>query len=308
MKKTYDKPPLTVEEQIILLRSRNLKVSNPQKAIDFLCYANYYRVSAYFLPFQDQKDVFREGTDFSNIIQLYHFDRLLRNLLWEAIGSIEIQFRTKIAYHLSTTLNDQFPQYKTNNFYCWEAWQEKLQCIAQKIIEKSKEDFIKHYQSTYFNFPQLPIWAFTEVITFGNLSFLFRCLKRNLKKQIAKDYGVHWTTLTSWMHSLSVTRNICAHHARVWNRNFSIKPKIPQKQRPLWENIRNDKLFFILLILVWLLKKCKGTDFLIPEWQEKIETLINSSRQKIPIPSFLEQMGMYDKWEQHTIWKMGKEC
>lgn len=298
--KAYDKEPLSLEDQIQLLRDRNLSVSDHERAKHFLGYANYYRVSAYFLPFQDTKDKFRDGIDFEDIRRLYHFDRILRNLVWEALSAAEIQFRSRIAYHLCMTLKDQFPQYDEKNFSLdgWARWKRRLANIEQSFYD-SKEDFIQHFKNNYSDFPELPIWAFTEVITFGDLSFLFNSLKRMFKKDIARHYAVKDVVLGSWLHSLSVTRNICAHHARLWNKKLNVRPQIP-KNLQNWNDVDNENLFCILLILTWLLKNCQGTDFLIPEWQRKIEAHLDFQNRNVF--NLLNQMGMKPNWKTHPIW------
>lgn len=70
-------------------------------AIQKLQHISYYRLSAYFLPFQATKDRFDEGTTFESIIDVYHFDRELRILTFNAIEKIEIFLRTSIAYNFS---------------------------------------------------------------------------------------------------------------------------------------------------------------------------------------------------------------
>ncbi|WP_349293799.1 Abi family protein [Marinobacter sp. M3C] len=40
--------------------------------------------------------------------------------------------------------------------------------------------------------------------------------------------------LQSWLHTLTIVRNICAHHARLWNRELGIKPELPKKASFLW--------------------------------------------------------------------------
>lgn len=48
-KNIYDKKPTTFEEQINILRSRNLIIEDEDKAKDILCRVNYYRLSAYIV-------------------------------------------------------------------------------------------------------------------------------------------------------------------------------------------------------------------------------------------------------------------
>ena len=34
--------------------------------------------------------------------------------------------------------------------------------------------------------------------------------------------------LISWLESITVLRNLCAHHARIWNRRYALKPQMPK--------------------------------------------------------------------------------
>lgn len=44
------------------------------------------------------------------------------------------------------------------------------------------------------------------------------------KNAISRVFGIHYKVLASWLHSLGYLRNLCAHHSRLWNRTFTIKP------------------------------------------------------------------------------------
>lgn len=49
------------------------------------------------------------------------------------------------------------------------------------------------------------------------------------KKAVAEDFGLpQHEFLISWLESLTVLRNLCAHHARIWNRRYALKPQIPR--------------------------------------------------------------------------------
>jgi abortive infection bacteriophage resistance protein len=43
----FDKPPLTIDEQIELLIARGLNISDRQQAENYLSFIGYYRLSAY---------------------------------------------------------------------------------------------------------------------------------------------------------------------------------------------------------------------------------------------------------------------
>ena len=50
-KRTYNKTPLSFEDQIALLKSRGLQIDDEPKAISYLKEISYYRLSAYYLPY-----------------------------------------------------------------------------------------------------------------------------------------------------------------------------------------------------------------------------------------------------------------
>ena len=59
---TYEKPHLLYHEQIQLLKNRNLIINDEDYALQKLKHISYYRLSAYFIPFYSQKDIFTKGT------------------------------------------------------------------------------------------------------------------------------------------------------------------------------------------------------------------------------------------------------
>jgi abortive infection bacteriophage resistance protein len=79
------KPPTTYEEQLKILKDRNLIIPSQIRAFEVLEKVNYYRLSAYFLTFKQEDDMFKEGTTFDKIYSLYEFDRKLRNLIMEQL-------------------------------------------------------------------------------------------------------------------------------------------------------------------------------------------------------------------------------
>jgi len=68
----YSKPHLTYLEQIELLKSRGLIVDDIPYTITKLKHISYFRLSAYFLPFYEKENTFKQGTTFEQIIEVYH--------------------------------------------------------------------------------------------------------------------------------------------------------------------------------------------------------------------------------------------
>ncbi|TDT40206.1 Abi-like protein [Halospina denitrificans] len=78
----FDKPPKTYDEQIEILRRRGMIIPNPDRACHYLQHMNYYRLTAYWLPFEADhaSHRFQPGTRFEDALNLYIFDRELRLL------------------------------------------------------------------------------------------------------------------------------------------------------------------------------------------------------------------------------------
>ena len=99
----FEKPPKTFDEQVDLLISRGMRIGDLDRARRYLSHLNYYRLAAYWLPFEQDHSThrFKPGTDFDLVLQHYIFDRKFRLLVMDAIERIEISIRTRWAYHLA---------------------------------------------------------------------------------------------------------------------------------------------------------------------------------------------------------------
>ena len=95
------KEPKTFEEQTEAIINKGFSVLDIPACIDFLKEANYYRLSAYFLPFKMQDGTYQEGILFDRIIQIYNFDCSLRALIFQVVERIEFYLRTQISYYFS---------------------------------------------------------------------------------------------------------------------------------------------------------------------------------------------------------------
>jgi len=98
------------------------------------------------------------------------------------------------------------------------------------------ETFMSHYRQTYPTAPvQPPIWMAVELLTFSAVSTLFSKLRHEQDtKRIETYFGWKFPVLRSWFRSLSGLRNLCAHHSRVWNREFGLFPELPRKASKNW--------------------------------------------------------------------------
>lgn len=291
----YCKPSLTYSQQVDLLKSRGLIVTDHSAAERFLKQVNYYRFSAYCLSFEITRHQFKPNVTFDQIAKLYEFDRRLRFLIDEALEVIEITVRAITSHEMAQKYGPFFHE-KAANFYerfNYEGWVTKVHDEAIR----SREIFIAHYKEKYEGFPKLPIWVAVEIMSFGSISLLIDNLKRQDQEVLAKKLGLHTTILMSWLHTLAYVRNICAHHARLWDRKLSIAMRAPKD--PRWRNVNTARLGAVLLAINQFLHKLPIEQSIIQEWRREIGTLFE---QKIEVENFWGIMGIPGGLEDHSLW------
>lgn len=92
-----DKDFKTVDEQLDILRSRGLIITDFDIARDFLLRNNYYRISGYSLTLR-KNDIFYNSVSFQNIMDIYNFDYELRHIILQYVEIIEVQMKSLFSY------------------------------------------------------------------------------------------------------------------------------------------------------------------------------------------------------------------
>lgn len=316
---TYNKPHLTFEQQIQKLKNNALTVSNDSFAMKKLSHMNYYRLSAYFLPFQYPKDSqfankFFNDVEFGQIINLYDFDAKLRRLVFGALEVVEIYVRTQIAYHHSLKYG-AFGYLDHENFQCNDVMFNEMMEDIKKESKRSDEIFIKHFREKY-NAADLPLWSVVEVLSLGTLSKLFYAIHNDDKIAVCAQIPVTTTLFGKWLHALTIVRNICAHHSRAWNKELRVPFAIPAKNA-LFDPLRkitktkfkeeidgeliyedkefdnNSSIFFALSVIKYLFDSI-GEEV---EFVSELKSLL-ASHPNIDTKA----MGFVDGWENLNIW------
>lgn len=296
----YTKPPLIIEQQIDLLILRGMKVNDRSRAARYLSHINYYRLRAYWMPFEEpsgnEEHLFKADTNFEDTLTLYIFDRKFRLLVLEAIERIEVSFRTRFAYILA----NKYDSHAYLNPAYFKSEDKYRQCISslQEELTRSRETFIKHYREKYDD-PELPpIWVVCEVMSFGQLSKWFQNLKyRKDRMAISDIYRIDEHILGSFMHHLTHVRNLAAHHSRLWNRRLTFTMRIPGYPTDfalLFNPEAKRNIYNTLVMLCYLLTRMSpGTT-----WITRLKQLIIDN--DLVNPSL---MGFPDDWQEINIWK-----
>jgi len=262
----YAKPFLDESQQVALLSSRGLSVSDPKMAAEFLKRVNYYRLSGYAIPFLVDREHFKPDASFDDLMAVYCFDRVLRDLLFEALEAAELAYRAIFAHQLSQNFGP-LGYRDAANFKNASVFKAQL-AHFDKTIADSSESCIVHFKSNYGN-DQVPIWALVEVETFGPVTRLYDNAGKDLKRFVAAEYGIGSGPLRSYLQHLRVLRNFCAHHARLVGRRFyGYSPFV--EWQGLNETVDTRTLVAQFLFVYRILKGTPSVCFDRDEWKTRL--------------------------------------
>ncbi|MBO7596345.1 MAG: Abi family protein [Bacteroidales bacterium] len=296
MKVPYTKQIQSFADQIKLLKQRGLKIGNQTEAEAWLRQVSYYRMSGYWYPLLADRDnhIFKAGATFENAVRIYEFDSHLRRLVMAYVEQIEIAVRTQVAYIMSMA-SDGFWFEDATLFSNSVLHAKTLQSINDEY-NRSDEQFVKAFKSKYID-PFPPSWMTLEITSFGTMSILFQQLKPGRpKRDVASAFGVSDIVFASWLHTLVYVRNICAHHARLWNRSFGIRPLMPRHPRHQFIALPasgTQRVYFALSIIRYLLNIISPQN----DMTNKLKTLLTA------FPEIdTAAMGFPNGWDNEPVW------
>jgi len=282
------KNPTKFEQQLQLLKSRGLVVENEENCLEYLRYINYYRLSAYLLPFKRADNTFFSDTTFEQVRRIYEFDRQLRILLLSAIEEIELFLRTQLAYHSART-HGALGYLEEKHYNSYHNHEKFLQSIETAITNNKNTPVVKHHNAEYGG--KFPIWVIVDFFSIGNLSYFYSDLLVEDKKHIAKElFGASYPFLDSWMKCITVLRNRCAHYSRLYYTFFTDTPRIPTAI-----NYKCTKRIFDQILMLKFLYTQK------PKWNTSVvlplETLVSEYQYNI---SF-KHIGFPENWKELLV-------
>ncbi|MEJ8554630.1 Abi family protein [Tepidibacter sp. Z1-5] len=272
----------TYEEQISILKFKNLTIDDEDYAKSVLKNIGYYKLSGYYKFFYKDlenttKKEFIDGAKFEEIHNLYLFDKELRNLLFDIISSVEVSFKSYISYTIA-------------HKYGVEVWKDNrilpdnVRLFIRNELDRSKKNpIIRHHVDNYDG--KYPVWVVMEILSFGTVSKIYAALSDEDKKYIAAFYYNHKRQyIEKWMESITNLRNKCAHNERILGEVINIKMDQSMKK-----GYRAGTLFIVILSL----KKLVNDDI---EWSFFIDRLIRIfDNYKF---EYLDILGFCENWHE----------
>lgn len=239
------KKPTTIEEQIKLLKNREVVIEDENFAKKFLRIYNYYFVTGYLHPYKTSDDKYK-NISFNGIVTQIKFDMRLREICMYALDIIEKGLKTIIAYEFSHNYENGNIAYAYSLYFPNdEDKHTRLMEHYNVSLNNNKElPYVKHNMKTY---EILPTWVAIELFTLGNIEKFFSMLDTNTKKKIEDIIGFPKNKIQNWIENLRIFRNMVAHNQRLYN--FSIL-SIPKKAKEY--NKQTGKIFDYVIVMKYL--------------------------------------------------------
>lgn len=320
----YTKLTLTNQQLYTKLIDRQLVIPVEDKSVVFetLDKLGYYRFTGFCLPFvqttANNRKIFVAGTTIHKILALYKFDTSLRSLASQALEKIEIALASSICNTLCGkheslwyTKEDIFFDKQTHQKILEVAAKTmKFDLAANKGHTKNPNEYLKHYYSKYSPPGLPPAWMLRECASFGFWSNAYKGLKKAEQTSISNAWKypnkkiILPAVFESWLHTLSVFRNRCAHHNRITHTTLPYSPKtpdnVPAAQRfPAPDSngfsTTNDLRTFFLIIDILLRTAAPAYD-----WKAKLrEQFTIAAADGVTIS---KAAGFKFDWENDIFW------
>lgn len=291
------KKPELFCKQIEKLKNHGCVINDFDQAIMILNKINYYKLSAYFLPFKKEEGTYIKNTSLLGVYKIYEFDRKLSTLLYGIIQKIEVFIKTQIAYYHSNKYGSLGYMDNSNINSKFEVQHAKLICQFKQEVNRNKDlPFVKHHlEQSHGNFP---LWVAVELFTLGNTSQFYSQLKTADKKVIAKAISYITQTncthfqLTSCLKCLTELRNKCAHFARLYYTKFTSTPNLP--------NTLSSQAFILGNKYIYLYSYIYVLKVLYPSPENWLSTVTDL---KVLIEEYIEfinikHIGFPENWEE----------
>lgn len=304
-----DKEFKTIEEQIEILKERNLIIDEEKTKEIFRENNYYYLINGYkdlFIDENSEEEKYKEGVSLEEIFALYNFDSEIRSTFLKYILKIERRMDTYIAYEFSRQYGEQSYLIGANFNNNSKITDSRIKSLIADINSnistqiRNGNKMLSHYMAQY---GYIPLWVLIRIITFGQISKFYDLMKQQDQNKVAKKFGVREKELKTYIHNLAIIRNICAHDEKLYDirlKNTIMQNDIHKRfnlvlQNGQYANGFKD-LFSIVIILKVLLNEKEFKEFynIVINEIKKLDNEIKS----IEFSKVLDKMGFVESYEE----------
>ena len=298
----------TLDEQIDILASKGLIITDIESAKTTLLRENYFFLSGYrhlFLdPFNNKK--YLEGTKFEELYAMFSFDRQLRNIIFKNLLIVENNLKSILAYVMSKNHGFKENNYlNPHNFVKDSRKNRQINDLIKKMKRQISVNGKQHTATAHYliNYGYIPLWVVVKVLSFGIVGELYTILQYQDQKEIADLFEISVQNMVSYLPIVANYRNLCAHEdicyinrtqKNIDDTKFHQQLYIP-KQDDFYVYGKND-LFALIIILKQLLDS-KNFQLFISEISYEID-LLAGKLEVINIDKVLHEMGFPNNYKE----------
>ncbi len=293
----YTLPALSPEILIERWRLQGLCIPDASRAERHVKTVGYHRLNRYARFFRAAQETFKANTSYDDIWAAYVFDRKLRLLTLDAIERIEVAVRTTMSDSLSLRHG---PHWFMNAVLFRQAgyaamFQNVITEATRKTRPQQQTPEVSWYYRNYTTPPLPPSWIVMEHLSMGEWCKALPMLERYEQKIIASAFGLPPNLLTSWISSLALVRNACAHHGMIWNRVNTRRPELQKKPPQFCPDFAAvaGNYYATACIIRYFLKHIVRSS----TWGMRLKTLFESYPAR-----FGQDLGFPENWEQDSFW------
>lgn len=281
-----DKPFKTLEQQIDILKKRNLKFKNSENAKYVLMNNSYYGLinrykELFCVPIQinetEIEDDFQDNY-FEDLLSIYDFDKSLSSLLYKYFSMIETTLKTSCSYYISLHVGEIQNEYLNKNNYNFKYIVEHGKMkgkpsrevtidYIKRCIRCSGDLSIKYYKENHDN---VPPWISIPALSLGTIYELYRICPGKAKNDISSvfmreklDIQSQKALFIKCLKFIHIYRNRVAHGQRIINHCVEEKNVLPKHEFKMFSNSkrthslikkeRSDSIVGLFLSIVILL-------------------------------------------------------
>lgn len=257
-----------------------------ENAISYIKNVGYYKLKEYAKPFMN--DGSYDGLLFSSVLKRYYFDKNLRIHLLHIIEMIELAFKNSLAEFIGNQCGPfgylEFLDWADQETYASEYIVGEQSFIKNTIL-KMTENMNKYSHLEYFDQKNLiskdnkynaktgskskyypTVWLAFDLLSFGQLHHIYQLLPLESKNKIAQNFNCGSAQLNSWIGTMVLVRNACAHSSNLIDIEFKTLPKIKLKWMEYLDSYEDDngkikltnKLASIIIPIVYLAHNIDG--------------------------------------------------
>lgn len=236
---TEEKPFKTIEEQINILKERNLNFINLPAAKQLLKEYGYYEIiNGYKQPFlidpNDDDKGYKVNENFEHIFSMYRLDGQIRTAVMSTTEIFEQTFKQSVAYIIAENTSGAYSCYSSPNHYNLgeinngNSDRDRLLRKIRKVHGSYLNPY-KHYREHHGN---VPPWILIKGLSLGQVIYWFKLLQNsNLKDEIiGRMMGQNFDLIDGLDNQFKIRnifsdslmlilsyRNLAAHGDRIYN-------------------------------------------------------------------------------------------